>query len=64
MFLLTWVKPVASQALAFMTVNAAKPNGVMLKPFYAIHHERYTVYWQFSASTVTTSAPCSRRVPR
>ena len=41
----SWIKPVAGKSLTFTTVNAGTPNDVQLKPFYAIHHERYSVYW-------------------
>jgi DUF1680 family protein len=51
----SWIKPVAGQALTFTTVNAGKPNDVQLKPFYEIHHQRYSVYWQFSDSSQTTT---------
>jgi DUF1680 family protein len=52
-----WIKPMAGKALAFRTVNAGKPKDVELRPFYDIHHERYAIYWQFSDSTKTSSAP-------
>jgi hypothetical protein len=53
----SWIKPVTGQPLTFTTLNAGHPDDVQLKPFYAIHHQRYSVYWQFSDSTRTTSTP-------
>jgi DUF1680 family protein len=41
-----WVRPVAGDPLTFHTVDAGRPRDVVLKPFYRLHHERYTVYWK------------------
>lgn len=41
----TWVRPLAGDPLTFHTVGAGQPQDVVLKPFYRIHNERYTVYW-------------------
>jgi hypothetical protein len=41
--------PVANQPLHFIVPVAAmtnSPSSIMLKPFYDLHHQRYTVYWQ------------------
>jgi DUF1680 family protein len=40
-----WLKPVAGAPLAFRTVNAGRPADVILRPFYQLHYQRYTVYW-------------------
>ena len=40
-----WVQPLAGDPLTFHTVGAGRPADVVLKPFYRIHHERYTIYW-------------------
>jgi hypothetical protein len=41
-----WVKPLATSGeLRFHTVGVGKPADVLLKPFYEVHHERYTIYW-------------------
>jgi len=40
-----WVKPLAGDPLTFHTVGAGQPADVVLKPFYRIHHERYSIYW-------------------
>jgi hypothetical protein len=44
--LLRHVEPVPGRPLTFRTRDLAKPREVELKPFYRVHHERYTVYWQ------------------
>lgn len=40
-----WIKPVAGDPLTFHTVGAGQPYDVVLKPFYKIHRERYSIYW-------------------
>lgn len=40
-----WIKPVAGDPLTFHTIGVGRPNDVVLKPFYRIHRERYTIYW-------------------
>jgi hypothetical protein len=39
------VKPLAGDPLTFHTIGVGRPRDVVLKPFYRIHHERYTIYW-------------------
>ncbi|MDX9755833.1 MAG: glycoside hydrolase family 127 protein, partial [bacterium] len=40
-----WIRPIPGQPLHFLTVGVGRPVDVMLKPFYAMHHRRYGVYW-------------------
>lgn len=41
-----WVKPLATGGeLRFHTVGVGRPADVLFKPFYEVHHERYTIYW-------------------
>jgi uncharacterized protein len=40
-----WIKPIAGDPLTFHTVGAGRPQDVVLKPFYRIHRERYSIYW-------------------
>ena len=44
--LVSHVKPVSGQPLTFRTAGIGRPQDVTLKPFYQIHRQRYTVYWQ------------------
>ena len=37
---------VPGKALTFRTKNIGQPRDVTLIPFYQMHHQRYTVYWQ------------------
>jgi DUF1680 family protein len=41
----SWIKRVATEPLTFRTANAGRPADVTLKPFYQLHYQRYTVYW-------------------
>jgi hypothetical protein len=43
--LLAHVKPVAGQPLTFRTHKLAQPDDVTLIPFYRMHRQRYSVYW-------------------
>lgn len=42
-----WIKPVDGEALTFVTEPVGQPGNsrVRLIPFYALHHQRYTIYW-------------------
>jgi DUF1680 family protein len=40
-----WLKPVPGKSLTFRTEGVGKPGDVTLSPFYAMHHRRYSVYW-------------------
>ena len=44
--LLKHVKPVAGSSLTFRTDGIGRPQDVTLIPFYEMHHQRYSVYWQ------------------
>ena len=47
----SWIKPVKNQPLVFQTVGVGRPNDVTLRPFYDLHYNRYTLYWDvFSTS--------------
>ena len=43
----SWIKPVAGTAANFTATLPAGAGEVLLKPFYDIHHERYSIYWSF-----------------
>ena len=42
-----WIEPVTGQPLAFRTQGVGRPHDVELTPFYAMHGQRYNVYWDF-----------------
>ncbi|PWU14736.1 MAG: hypothetical protein C5B50_16575, partial [Verrucomicrobia bacterium] len=39
----SWLRPVADEPLTFHTANAGRPADVVLRPFYQLHYQRYTV---------------------
>jgi len=43
-----WIHPVNGNPLTFVTDAVGEPGGskVTLIPFYSLHHQRYTIYWQ------------------
>ncbi|MGD0091209.1 MAG: beta-L-arabinofuranosidase domain-containing protein [Planctomycetota bacterium] len=43
--LLAKVVPVAGKPLTFQTQGLGKPRDVSLVPFYRLHYQRYSVYW-------------------
>ncbi len=42
------IEPSDGKPLTFHTKGSGKPNDVELIPFYRMHHQRYTVYWQLT----------------
>jgi uncharacterized protein len=43
---LAHVEPVPGKPLTFRTSGLGRPQEVTLVPFYKVHHQRYTVYWE------------------
>ena len=41
-----WIKPIPGRPLHFKTVGTGRPADVELLPLYALHHQRFTVYWK------------------
>jgi len=41
-----WLRPVSGKPLTFFSGDATRPQNILLSPFYAIHHQRYAVYWK------------------
>ncbi|MCB9460610.1 MAG: glycoside hydrolase family 127 protein [Anaerolineaceae bacterium] len=44
--LLTKTHAVEGKLLTFVTEGIGQPHDVELVPFYVLHHQRYTIYWQ------------------
>jgi hypothetical protein len=44
--ILQGIAPVAGAPLTFRTQGIGDPQDVQLIPFYRMHHQRYTIYWQ------------------
>ncbi len=41
-----WLRPIRGEALAFKVHDAGPATGIVCRPLYEVHHQRYTVYWQ------------------
>jgi DUF1680 family protein len=54
--ILSHVQRVPGSQLAFKTDGLLKPADVTLVPFYRLHHERYTVYWDMDATANPATA--------
>jgi DUF1680 family protein len=40
-----WLKSVPGKTLTYRTQGVGRPADVTLIPYYALHHQRYSVYW-------------------
>jgi hypothetical protein len=40
-----WVQPVYGKPLEFMTLDSGRPTDLEMRPFYALAHNRYAVYF-------------------
>jgi hypothetical protein len=50
--ILAGIEPVPGQPLRFRTRSIGRPHDVELLPYYQLHHQRYTVYWQLADAAV------------
>ena len=41
-----WLQALPNEPLAFAFHDAGDASGIVLRPFYAVHHERYSLYWR------------------
>lgn len=44
-----WLSPVAGTPLAYQARNAGQATGTTFRPLYDVHHQRYSVYWPWTA---------------
>jgi DUF1680 family protein len=53
-----WLKPIEGATLAFRAHDAGPADGIVFRPLYEVHHQRYSVYWQIrDKSAATNSVP-------
>ncbi|WP_231597514.1 glycoside hydrolase family 127 protein [Bacillus sp. SA1-12] len=52
-----WITPIEGEKLAFRTAAIGQPGNrsVTLIPFYDLHHQRYTIYWNVMDETAYQS---------
>ncbi len=41
-----WLKPIEYERLVFALHNTGPADGILFRPLYDIHHQRYAVYWE------------------
>ena len=41
-----WLEPIEGETLAFRANDAGPANGIVFRPLYEVHHQRYSVYWR------------------
>ncbi len=42
-----WLQPVPGATLAFQAHDVGPANGIIFRPLYEVHHQRYSVYWRW-----------------
>ena len=45
----SWLVPVPGEEMHFELYDNGVATGIIFKPFYETHHERYSVYWKLNA---------------
>ncbi len=43
-----WLTPIPGAGLAFKAHHAGAADGIIFRPLYEVHHQRYSVYWKIS----------------
>jgi hypothetical protein len=46
-----WLRPVQGAISAFKAHDAGPADGIVFRPLYEVHHERYSVYWRIRQET-------------
>ena len=59
-----WLTLTDAATLTFKAHDAGPASGIVFQPLYAVHHERYSVYWELAATAAQASPPRQRPTPR
>ena len=51
-----WLAPIPGDRSAFKFNNAGPATGIVLRPLFDLHHQRYCVYWQLRKETLRDGA--------
>jgi DUF1680 family protein len=46
-----WLRPLEGATPAFRAHDAGLADGIVFRPLYEVHHQRYSVYWRFREDT-------------
>ena len=58
-----WLTLVDRKSLTFRTHDAGPATGITFEPLYAVHHERYSVYWPVVTPAEATTLPAPATQP-
>jgi hypothetical protein len=47
-----WLLPLSGDGLAFKMKDAGPANGIVVRPLFDLHHQRYSVYWHLRVDTI------------
>jgi hypothetical protein len=48
-----WLTPLTGDSSAFKFKNAGPANGIVVRPLFDLHHQRYSVYWRLRKDTAS-----------
>ena len=49
-----WLDPLPGETSAFKMKDAGPADGIVIRPLFDLHHQRYSVYWHLRKDTVLT----------
>jgi hypothetical protein len=41
-----WLRPIGGATMTFVMHDAGSADGIVFRPLYEVHHQRYSVYWR------------------
>jgi len=50
-----WLVPVPGDPSAFTFKGAGPANGIVVRPLFDVHHQRYSVYWKLRKGTESSA---------
>jgi hypothetical protein len=50
-----WFEPIAGDTSSFKMKDAGPANGIVVRPLFELHHQRYSVYWHVRKDAVPTT---------
>jgi DUF1680 family protein len=56
-----WMQPISDAMPAFRMHGAGPADGIVLRPLYQVHHQRYTVYWRLVTKPADKPEPAHAR---
>ena len=58
-----WLTLADASTLTFKAHDAGPASGLVFQPLYAVHHERYSVYWELTDTALLASSASSPTTP-